>query len=244
MEELSTHRKKRVAVMQPYIFPYLGYMQLIAASDSFVCYDDVNFIKQGWINRNRILLNGQPYTFTIPCKGISSNVFIHDVKVDYEKKEFASFLKTLDLAYRKSPYFHEVFPMIEDLWSLRQDSIAAMAKASLEMCCHYLDITTQFYVSSESFPGLTDLYRADRLIHIVKALKGEVYLNLSGGKTLYEKEYFHARNVELLFHRMNEIPPYLQQHSDSFFSNLSILDLMMNLSKSQIQSLLKQCQWE
>lgn len=244
MMDLSILQKKRVSVMQPYIFPYLGYFQLIAASGNFVCYDDVNFIKQGWINRNRILVNGQPFTFTIPCKGISSNVFIHDVKVDRDKKEYSSFLKTLELAYRKSPFFADVFPLIEELWQTRFDSIASLAKASLELCSDYLEISTRFYVSSESFPGLTDLYRADRLIHIVKALDGQAYLNLSGGKDLYEKQYFEERGVDLWFHKISEIPAYPQQQTQQFHPHLSVLDLMMNIPKSEVQFLLMQCQWE
>ncbi len=236
--------EKRVSVMQPYIFPYLGYIQLIAASGSFVCYDDVNFIKQGWINRNRILVNGQPYTFTIPCKGISSNVFIHQVEVDYGRKEFQSFLKTLELAYRKAPFFAEVFPLVESLWDQRLHSIAALAKGSLQLCCNYLEIPTRFHVSSEDFPGLTDLYRADRLIHMVKALGGLAYLNLSGGKELYEKSYFEQQDIALWFHRMTDLPPYAQQQTQDFFPNLSILDVMMNLPKSDIQDLLLRCQWE
>jgi hypothetical protein len=243
MIDLSTPWEKRVSVMQPYIFPYLGYLQLIAASGHFVCYDDVNFIKQGWINRNRILVNGQPFTFTIPCKGISSNVFIHDVKVDHEKKEYQSFLKTLELAYRKSPEFDNVFPLIEALWQKRFASIADLAKASLELCCDYLEIPTRFQVSSESFPGLTELYRADRLIHIVKALDATAYLNLSGGKELYEKEYFEERGVDLWFHQILDIPSYPQQQTHQFHPHLSILDLMMNLPKTEVQVLLLKCQW-
>ncbi len=235
--------EKRVSVMQPYIFPYLGYIQLIASSGSFVCYDDVNFIKQGWINRNRILVNGHPHTFTIPCKGISSNVFIHQVEVDYGKKEFSTFLKTLELSYRKSPFFKDVFPLIESLWQKRLDSIAELAKESLELCCKYLEIPTRFYVSSQDFPGLTELYRADRLIHIVDVLEGKAYLNLSGGRELYDKTYFGERGIDLWFHELLDIPTYSQQQTSTFFPHLSILDLMMNLSKQEVQVLLSRCQW-
>ncbi len=244
MIEMSDEWNSRITIMQPYIFPYLGYIQLIAASGHFVCYDDVNFIKQGWINRNRILVNGQPFTFTIPCKGISSNVFIHDVQVDYDKKEYSTFLKTLELSYRRAPFFADVFPLIEELWQKRFDSIASLANASLELCCDYLEILTRFHVSSESFPGLTDLSRADRLIHIVKALDGQAYLNLSGGKELYEKQYFEERGVDLWFHKMLDIPAYPQQQTQQFQPHLSFLDLMMNIPKSEIQVLLLQCQWE
>jgi len=237
-------QENTVSVMQPYIFPYLGYFQLIAASRHFVCYDDVNFIKQGWINRNRLLVNGQPYTFTVPCKGISSNVFIHEVEVDFDKKEYMNFLRTLELSYRKAPFYSDVFPLIEELWQRRFSSIGGLAKASLELCCRYLEIPTQIHVSSVSFPGLTDLYRADRLIRIVKTLNGQVYLNLSGGKQLYEKGYFREQGMEIKFHKILPIPSYLQQQTHEFHPNLSVIDLMMNVPKSDIQALLWQCEWE
>lgn len=241
---VNDSKEFRVSVMQPYIFPYLGYMQLIAASDHFVSYDDVNFIKQGWINRNRILLNGEPHTFTIPCQGISSNVFIHQIPVDYKRKEYLAFLKTVEQSYKKAPYFDIVFPLIQDLWYERFDSVASLAMASLKLCCRYLDVNTVFHVSSEQFPGLTELYRADRLIHIVKELKGDTYLNLSGGKVLYDKSYFSEREIALKFHSMLPVSPYSQLLSNQFHANLSIIDLMMNLPKEEIQNMLMACLWE
>jgi NDP-sugar pyrophosphorylase family protein len=80
----------KLAIMQPYLFPYIGYFQLIHAADLFVLYDDVNFRKQSWINRNKILLNGKDYTFTIPCRGVSSNKLINAVILKNKKiKTFA-----------------------------------------------------------------------------------------------------------------------------------------------------------
>ena len=71
----------KLAIMQPYLFPYLGYFQLIAAVDKFVFYDDVNFIKNGWINRNRLLISGKVNYITIPLSGASSFLKINQVLV-------------------------------------------------------------------------------------------------------------------------------------------------------------------
>ena len=73
--------------MQPYFFPYIGYFQLINAVDKFIILDDVNYIKKGWINRNRILLNGKDYLFTIPCEKISQNKLINEVEVIKDEKD-------------------------------------------------------------------------------------------------------------------------------------------------------------
>src|SRR6266498_1735594 len=104
--------------MQPYLFPYLGYFQLIHAVDRFVVYDDVAFIKQGWVNRNRILINGQPSYVTVPLKQASSFRQIRDIEIDDspQNREWPSrFLKSVDNAYRRAPQFTHVFPLIESV---------------------------------------------------------------------------------------------------------------------------------
>ena len=89
----------KLAIMQPYLFPYIGYFQLIHAADLFVLYDDVNFRKQSWINRNKILLNGKDYTFTIPCRGVSSNKLINEVELDKTKDFALNFFKLIHHGY-------------------------------------------------------------------------------------------------------------------------------------------------
>ena len=70
-----------VAIMQPYLFPYIGYWQLIHAVDTFVIFDDVNYIKKGYINRNNILVNGQKQTFTLELMSASQNKLINDIDI-------------------------------------------------------------------------------------------------------------------------------------------------------------------
>lgn len=92
----------KIAIMQPYIFPYIGYFQLINAVDKFIIYDDVNYIKQGWINRNKILLNNEDYLFTFPLKNASSYKKINEIELSenlYSKWKI-KFFKTLEV-YKK-----------------------------------------------------------------------------------------------------------------------------------------------
>ena len=95
----------KLAIMQPYLFPYIGYFQLIHAADLFVLYDDVNFRKQSWINRNKILLNGKDHTFTIPCRGVSSNKLINEIKLDNTKDFALNFFKLIHHGYEKKHLF-------------------------------------------------------------------------------------------------------------------------------------------
>src|SRR3954471_16575208 len=101
-----------IAIMQPYFFPYIGYFQLVHTADVFVFYDDVNFINRGWINRNRILLNGKDWMFTIPCNDASQNKLIKDITVQADVKGMQKMLTTIQTAYKKAPYFADVYPII------------------------------------------------------------------------------------------------------------------------------------
>src|SRR5688572_18113469 len=95
----------KLAIMQPYFFPYLGYFQLIYASDKFVFYDDVNYIKSGWINRNRLLLNGEAKYFTVPLSGASSYSKISRVGINQQNPKWRSnMIDTFRMAYRHAEY--------------------------------------------------------------------------------------------------------------------------------------------
>ena len=85
----------KIAIMQPYIFPYIGYFQLINAVDTFVFYDDVKFIKRGWINRNKILVNGEESLITFPCIKVSQNKEIREIEIDLSDKQYEKILKTI-----------------------------------------------------------------------------------------------------------------------------------------------------
>lgn len=104
----------KIAVMQPYLFPYIGYFQLLNAVDMFVVFDDVNFIKKGWINRNNILVNRQKYLFTVPLKDASQNKLIKEVQIADDGWQ-EKFLKTVAQSYKKAEFFDEAFALIEKL---------------------------------------------------------------------------------------------------------------------------------
>jgi WbqC-like protein family len=228
-----------IAIMQPYVFPYIGYFQMIAAVETFVFYDDVHFIKKGWINKNRILLNGQDYTFTIPCVKISQNKLINETEVVPRSPEVAKLLAQIASSYKKSPHFEEVFPVLQGVLQAEVRQISELAQLSVVEVCHYLGMPARFVQSSIFSPQTRGMEKADRLIQITKDAGHKHYINAPGGKELYTKPYFAAQGVELSFIQPQSSVQYTQGKSKNFVPWLSIIDVLMNCSIDQIQSMMR-----
>lgn len=222
---------KKVAIMQPYAFPYIGYFQLIKAVDTFVFYDDVNFIKGGWINRNNILVNGQSNLFTIPLEKASQNILIKDIKI--ENSFNSKIIKTIERAYSKAPYFVNVFPIIQNTFNNHaQSSIANFAIQGVIAILSYLNIKTEILISSIHFQETKGLEKAERLIQICKKLNANTYINAIGGQELYNKKQFAEHNINLYFLKSKALN-YKQFHNE-FIPWLSIIDILMFNDKEQV----------
>jgi hypothetical protein len=182
----------KLSIMQPYIFPYIGYFHLIEATDKIVFYDDVNFIKGGWINRNRILINGKDNLFTIPLLKASSFKLINEIELHptlfpiWKDK----FLKTIQQDYSKAPYFIETFSLIKSVLNLKHENMAGIAIKSITSVYEYLDKDIKWTKSSISSPETKGMDKVDRIIQINKNLDYHNYINVIGGQELYNKEYF------------------------------------------------------
>ncbi|MBC3538796.1 WbqC family protein [Rufibacter sediminis] len=227
----------KIAIMQPYLFPYIGYFQLIAAVDVFVLYDDVHYIKKGWINRNRILLNGAEHTFTLPCLSVSQNKLIKDIEVDWSSREIGKVVATMETAYRKAPFFEEVIPLVKEvLMDQASTSIADVAATSIKQVCSYLNIKTTMKNSSTGGYGNAHLHRGERIVDIVLQEKGDRYLNAIGGLELYRKDHFAEHGIILSF--LNPLPEVYPQPSPQFTPWLSIIDVLMYNDKETVSKLL------
>ena len=157
--------------MQPYLFPYIGYFQLIKSVDTFVFYDDVNYIKGGWINRNKILINKKESLFTISLDNPSSFTEIKDSRIDLNKIDTfnVKFLKTISQSYSKATYYREVYPMLEDFFfSKERQFISEMAIDSITLVCDYLGMDHDFKRSSKAYRDTNQLKGKDRIIEICK----------------------------------------------------------------------------
>lgn len=213
--------------MQPYLFPYIGYFQLMHAVDRFVVYDDVAFIKQGWINRNRILINGSPSYFSVPVKHASSFTAIRDTLIDDDPQHarwVERVLKTFGNAYRRAPEFSRVFPVVEAVFTRTTDRVADLAVASLKAVADLLEIRTGWVDSSACY-GNADLKGEDRVLAICRAEGATEYVNATGGRELYTRARFEAAGLRLhyLQSRAIEYP----QFKNPFVPSLSIIDVLM-----------------
>lgn len=213
-----------LAVMQPYLFPYIGYFQLIHAVDMFIFYDDVDFIKNGWINRNKILINGDAKYITIPCSKVSSFRKINSVKHNLDRRKRKKLLKKIRFSYANAPFFNSVYPIIKSAINYDSDRISDVAIKSLLDTCEYLSLDTIFKKSSECFDN-HNLDAADRLIDITKQVGADHYINAFGGKELYNKKYFKKRDLKLSFLKPEKV--HYDQFGDKFVPCLSIIDVMM-----------------
>jgi hypothetical protein len=226
-----------VAMMQPYLFPYLGYFQLVNAVDVFIFADDVNFIKGGFVNRNKILFNNEERYVTVPCWDKSQNKLIKEIQICKETKGYPkNILSTIQQTYAKSPLFADAFPIIESVFNSNVDSLSTLAAASVESVSKYLEINVDFKFSSVSFSHTKSQERSIRLINITKELGGDTYMNPIGGAKLYDKEFFKSKGIKLNFLEPDAIS--YAQYNDKFIPHLSIIDVMMFNSKEAITELL------
>lgn len=223
----------KLAIMQPYFFPYIGYFQLVNAVDKFVFYDDVNYIKNGWINRNRILLNGKPHYITVHQKDASPNKLIKDVEIIDNRRKLK---KTLLNAYIKAPYFNSAWPLVEKILEFKTDKISDLAAYSVMQTCHYLGVEVEFELSSEKYAQTSSLKSGERLIAICKITGASEYINPIGGVGLYDKRLFLNEGIELFFLKTD--PINYRQFGNIFIQSLSIVDLIMFNSCDSIHELL------
>lgn len=229
----------KIAVMQPYLFPYIGYFQLIASVDKFVVYDDVNFIKKGWINRNNILLNGQAFRFTFPLKGMSQNKTINQIQIDDNQDWKTDFLKTIRHAYSKAPFFELVFPLVESVFASKALTLSSLNTDSIKKICCFLSIETEIIISSDINKD-NSLKGQDKIIEICKILHATAYTNALGGMDLYDPETFREHHIELNFLKPGRLD--YTQNKNIFVPNLSIIDVLMFNSAEEVKQMLRNFQ--
>lgn len=224
--------KKKLAIMQPYFFPYLGYWQLLASVDKFILLDDVNYINRGWINRNRIALNGSPSWLTLPLQGASQNRLICDIDIVADDGWKERMRRTLATAYAKAPQASMAQTLFETWLAQADGNLSAALHRSIMQIVDALGIQTTIVPSSRIYPK-GELKGADRILDICLREEACVYVNPPGGKELYDAAMFRAAGVELQF-----LQPDL--HRDELRSGasdgsvLSILDSMMHNSAEEL----------
>lgn len=213
----------RVAIMQPYFLPYVGYYQLIGAADVFVVYDNIKYTKKGWINRNRMLLNGTDAIFSLPLKKDSDYLDIvqRELSPDFDRSKLLNQFKG---AYGRAPQFAQAFPSLERAVLAEHGNLFRYIHSTIVESCAYLGVKTEIRISSE-IDANHGLKGQDRVLAICKALGATTYINAIGGLELYSPADFNAQGIELKF--IKSKPFEYPQFGNAFVPWLSIVDVMM-----------------
>lgn len=228
-----------VAVMQPYFFPYLGYYQLARAADRFVFLDDVGFIKQGYINRNSILLNGQAHRFSLPVQGISSFRHINEHRYT---GDWAPLLALLAQAYRKAPHYQSGMALVEAVVRHADENVARKNARSITQVFEYLGLPLHHAFAADTPNPGEPLRGQERVLALCAQHQAGTYLNAPGGRELYGHAAFEARGITLRF--LRTLPHGYPQMAPDWTPNLSMIDLLMHCAPAQIVALLGCCEFE
>ncbi len=217
--------------MQPYFLPYLGYFQLMAAVDKFVVYDDVRFIKGGWINRNKILLNEREHLFTVPILGASPNRLIDELELAPHRGWRTKLLRSIEQAYRRAPQFPDVAPLLREIILFSEKRLTAFLLNSLRGIHSYLGMGTELIANSRSFHN-SELSGQERVIDICLQNQADIYVNSPGGRELYDPAAFQRHGIDLRFVHSPSIS--YEQYGEVFHPNLSIIDVLMFNSRDRV----------
>lgn len=226
----------KLGMMQPYFYPYLGYWQLMNCVDEYIIYDDVNYIKNGWINRNRIKVNGAPAYVGISVKKASQNRKINEHVISMSDSDKESLLTKVKMAYGKAPYFKDVYDLFKDTVYCEKTNLAEYLMYSNLKIADFIGITTKIYSATEL--GLDHTNKAqERIIDICRLRGASEYINAIGGEELYDKQSFNEAGIKLNFLKMDADIVY-PQGKGQFIPSLSILDVLMYNSNEETLALL------
>jgi hypothetical protein len=226
-----------IAIMQPYFLPYIGYLQLMNAVDKFIFYDDVAYINRGWVNRNRILVNGKDFMLTVPLKDASQNKRIAEIDLSDDPKWRQKLLQTIGQSYRKAPFYKTVYPLLEKIVNLEVRTIADLVRDSFPLINNYLGIQTEIVPSSDVYNN-GDLKAQERILDICLQEKATRYINPIGGMELYDRQRFADAGIELFFIQSKRIN--YPQFQNEFVPWLSIADVLMFNDIPTVQGMLKE----
>lgn len=226
---------KTIAVMQPYFLPYIGYFQLMAAVDRFVVFDDVNYINRGWINRNRLLLNGIAHTFTVPLRGASQNKLICEIELVDEQGWRNKLLRTVHQAYGKAPCYAKVSALLESLINFPSVRLDEFLLNSLREVARYLALEVEIVSTSRIYKNAS-LKGQERILDICRQECANIYINPIGGVILYDHASFSQQGLSLYFLRSR--PVSYSQGTGGHVAGLSIMDALMFHDPSVVRQLL------
>ena len=225
----------KIGIIQPYFLPYIGYFALINAVEKFIYLDDVQYMRRGWVNRNRMKIVNKWQYFSIPIKKTALTSNINEIYITDDKKYIEKLKESIRHSYSKTPYYRDIIKLLYD-FIIPSQNISKMDIQLTNEICNYLEIKTEMLVSSQINQD-GEKNGVDKMVEICKRVNGDHYINPIGGINLYSKDRFQKAEIKLNFIKMNEIRYFQGNHE--FIPNLSIIDVLMWNSKKDIQSFLK-----
>lgn len=225
--------------MQPYFFPYLGYFGLIASTDRWIVFDPVQYIRKGWVNRNRVLKNGGGEKYIgVTMADHSRETLLKDMRLAPEPDRFDRIVRHLDF-YRsvRAPHYHGVIALLEECFAPGEEALVPFLTRSLRITCEHLGIPFGYEVySAMDLDHEKAQHPGDWALHICRALGAGSYVNPPGGRAIFDKARFAEAGIRLLFHEQ-ELPAY-DQRTTTFTPGLSIIDVMMFNTPEAIRAML------
>ena len=227
----------KISIMQPYLFPSLAYWQLFRASDKFVILDDVNYIKRGWINRNRVVIAGGDHLFTAPVAQASQNRLIKYMEFADDKWK-SKLATTLNKSYARTPFFKSASALVDECLGCQEKNVSKFILNSFRLINAYMGTEVDIVESSSIYNSPHTGHK--RIVDICAKEKSSCYINSIGGKLLYSADMFTGNGMELKFLKSDCLQ--YKQNSETFIPNLSIIDVIMNNSKEDVNIMLNQYQ--
>ena len=243
----------KLAIMQPYFFPYLGYFQLIRSVDKFILFGKINHIKKGWVNRNRLLVKNQGFVLC-PVPLIKPSILkkISELEIDDSKPWRTKLRKHLQIHYSKAPMFREVYPFLNRLIDYQTNSLYELNAHIITSVCEYLGIQTLICQDNTTYQhieeklkdaGYLDQYpgldrKNVRVIEICRYEGACEFHNAIGGMQLYSGKVFSEYGISIKFIKTDQV--IYKQFDNEFIANLSIIDVMMFNDTSRIAAMLEQ----
>ncbi|TYA56639.1 WbqC family protein [Formosa maritima] len=229
----------KVAIMQPYFMPYLGYIAIINYVDEFILFDTPQFIRHGWIERNKVLkLDGDTMYIKVPLVKHARNTTIENVIINNNLSWKHKIISQLDHYKKRAPYYKNVIALLHEIFDEEYSSIVSLNYKSLQILCRYLGIITPISIWSEMKVEIDEVKAPDEwALHICKALKYDTYVNLPGGRSFFDVQKYEREGISLSFLELE--PTQYKQFSNVFVPFLSIIDVLMFNDVSQVKEMLK-----
>jgi len=235
--------------MQPYFFPYIGYFHAIHAVDKYIIYENLDYIKDGWMNRNRVLIKNQsPSYLSVMVEGRSSNKKTNEIELNTSFNWRRKLLNKVFFNYKGSPFFDESYLLIEECINIDSDMLFMYNSKIVKKLAEYLELDTEIQYDNRHFltlekkiaAGIIDdakfEAKSKRVFEICKHENADVFVNAIGGRALYDKIQFKENGIDLYFVETEEIE--YNQFSANFHPNLSIIDVLMHNGQDRTKDLL------